>query len=183
MIGKERGQKVHLQVHAKSCVPHIMARKEKKSGSWFKVDQCTVLMKNIISYQCIFGEEIKKKIVGRQRKRDWDWHSCLRNASGGNSWNLTRDRRKAERGRKQRCRESSGAIQIRKACTAVKHSCAGSHSELNWRIIRGKALFPGSAGTLALRDSGVTCSKWWRTWQKYQKLYFSRAAEMCLSPF
>lgn len=69
MIGKGRGQKVHLQVHAKSCVPHIMARKKKKSGSWFKVDQCTVLVKNIISYQCIFGEEIKKDFCGKTEEK------------------------------------------------------------------------------------------------------------------
>lgn len=51
--------------------------------------------------------------------------------------------KKAARGRKQRCRESPTAIRIRKACTAVKYSCAGSHSELNSCIIRGKNSFLG----------------------------------------
>lgn len=61
---------------------HGQEKKNRPAGS----RSINVLMKSIFSFECIFGEEKKKKIfVGRQRKRDWVWHSCLRNASGGNS--------------------------------------------------------------------------------------------------
>lgn len=49
---------------------------------------------------------------------------------GGNSCNVTIERKRPREEENSEA-ESSRAIQIGKARTAVKYSCAGSHSEFN----------------------------------------------------
>lgn len=110
-----------------------MARK-KNSGCWFKVDQSIYEEYFQFWVFLLGGGDFCGKIAEKRLALALVFEITPR----GKFLKCDDREKKAERGWKQRYIESWRAIQIRKACTAVKYSCAGSHSELNWHIIRGK---------------------------------------------